>query len=55
MKIQIGNFDFTAAFEENSASTNVMVKCGMKRITKTEDIEYHNSIKHCVYYSICKG
>lgn len=45
----------TAAFEENSASTNVMVKCGMKRITKTEDIEYHNSIKHCVYYSICKG
>lgn len=40
------------AFEENLASIRVMKKCGMLPIEKTEDIEYHNRVHHCVHFSI---
>lgn len=42
----------TGAFEENIASIKVMKKCGMVQIKKTEEIEYHKVVHHCVYYSI---
>lgn len=47
-----------AAFEKNTASFRVMEKCGMARIDRTEDIVYHGSLQHCLYYSIknnCPG
>lgn len=41
-----------AHFIENPASGRVMQKCGMKKIEKTDEIEY-KGIKHlCVYYAI---
>ena len=40
------------AFESNKNSFGVMKKCGMKRIDKSEDIEYHGVLHHCIYYSI---
>lgn len=40
----------TGAFEENAASIRVMEKCGMTRLTETEDIEYRGRIHCCVYY-----
>ena len=40
------------AFEENLASTRVMEKSGMKRIEKTEKIQYRKKEHNCVYYSI---
>lgn len=38
------------AFEENSASIRVMEKCGMERISKTEEIPYRGRVHTCVYY-----
>lgn len=40
------------AFEENVASYKVMEKCGMIRMEKEDDIEYHGHLYHCIYYSI---
>lgn len=40
------------AFEENSASIRVMEKAGMKRLEKTEEIQYRDALHRCVYYSI---
>ena len=40
------------AFVENPASIRVMEKCGMKRISKTEEIDYRQQIHHCVFYAI---
>lgn len=42
------------AFVDNAASISVMKKCGMRIIEKTEDIEYHKEMHHCVYYAIRK-
>lgn len=43
-----------AHFESNPASGRVMQKCGMKRIDKTEKIEYRGVQHHCIYYAIEK-
>ena len=40
------------AFEENIASRRVMEKIGMRRIEKTEEIEYRGKTHRCVYYCI---
>ena len=42
------------AFEENPASIRVMEKCGMEKISFTEEIEYRGKIHNCVYYAITK-
>ena len=38
------------AFEENLASIRVMEKCGMKRIDRTDTIDYRMKEHRCVYY-----
>lgn len=38
------------AFAENPASIRVMEKSGMRRIDKTDTIEYRGTIHRCVYY-----
>ena len=40
------------AFEENGASIRVMEKCGMMKLERQEEIEYHGKVHRCVYYSI---
>lgn len=40
------------AFQENIASCRVMEACGMKRISRTADVEYRGSVHPCVYYAI---
>ena len=40
----------TGAFKENPASMRVMEKCGMRRLDRTEQIEYRGTIHDCVYY-----
>ncbi|MBE5960633.1 MAG: GNAT family N-acetyltransferase [Lachnospiraceae bacterium] len=42
----------TGAFETNTASIRVMQKCNMHLLSKTEDIRYHQTMHHCVYYFI---
>ena len=44
----------TGAFEENLPSIRIMVKCGMTKIPKQEEISYRGRTHHCVYYSIRK-
>jgi len=39
------------AFENNAASIQVMQKCGMKKISKEEEICYHGVPHHCCYYA----
>ena len=39
-------------FEENPASGKVMQKCGMKKIDKTEMIDYAGKQHLCIYYRI---
>lgn len=43
------------AFATNTASIRVMQKCGMHLLPKTEEIRYHRTLHHCVYYSIQKN
>lgn len=38
------------AFEENKASLRVMDKCGMKRMGRTDTVEYRGTPHNCVYY-----
>jgi len=40
------------AFESNPASIRVMIKAGMTRLDKTDNIEYRGRIHRCIYYSI---
>lgn len=40
------------AFENNTSSIKVMIKCGMNQIEKQDDIEYQGLVHHCIYYSI---
>ncbi|WP_455616677.1 GNAT family N-acetyltransferase [Eisenbergiella sp.] len=42
------------AFADNTASIRVMQKCGMKKISKEEDITYQGKKQHCIYYAISK-
>lgn len=39
------------AFEDNTASIRVMQKCGMRKLGKTDEIEYRGKVHNCVYYS----
>lgn len=43
------------AFPQNLASIRVMEKSGMKRIGKTEEIEYRGNTYNCVFYEIDRG
>lgn len=40
----------TGAFSTNLASIRVMEKCGMARLSKTDEIEYRGTVHTCVYY-----
>ena len=40
------------AFEKNTASLRVMQKCGMTRLDKTDEIEYHGEKHICIYYGV---
>ena len=44
----------TGAFSTNAASIRVMEKCGMTKLSKTDDIQYRGVTHRCVYYSIQK-
>ena len=44
------SFVLAGAFEENLPSIRVMEKCGMKRLPKTDIIEYRGKTYTCVYY-----
>ena len=41
----------TGAFSTNAASIRVMEKCGMTKLSKTDEIEYRGMTHICVYYS----
>lgn len=41
---------YAGAFAENPASIRVMQKTGMRRLERTEDLEYRGTVHHCVYY-----
>lgn len=41
-------------FEENPASSRVMEKSGMHRVSKTAEIEYRGKRHRCLYYEIKK-
>lgn len=41
----------TGAFSTNAASIRVMEKCGMAKLSKTDEIEYRGITHTCVYYS----
>ena len=41
----------TGAFSANTASIQVMKKCGMVRMDKTDSITYRGKTHTCVYYS----
>ena len=41
----------TGAFETNKASIRVMEKAGMRKIHKTEDIDYRGHTHRCIFYS----
>lgn len=43
------------AFSQNTASIRVMEKCGMRRLTHTDEIDYRGVTHTCVYYAISKG
>ena len=40
----------TGAFSTNTASIRVMEKCGMTKLSKTDEIEYRGITHTCVYY-----
>lgn len=40
------------AFEENAPSIRVMEKAGMRKLEKTDSIEYRGRMHHCIYFSI---
>ena len=40
----------TGAFSGNLPSIRVMEKCGMVRLSKTDEIEYRGTVHTCVYY-----
>ncbi len=44
----------TGAFNTNLASIRVMEKCGMRKLEKTDVIEYRGNTHSCVYYAMEK-
>ena len=40
------------AFAENPASLRCMEKAGMKKLSKTDEIEYRGTLHRCIYYTI---
>ena len=40
----------TGAFSTNTASIRVMEKCGMSRLSKTDEIQYRGATHTCIYY-----
>jgi RimJ/RimL family protein N-acetyltransferase len=44
----------TGAFEENLPSIRIMVKCGMEKLSRQEEITYRGRNHNCVYYSMEK-
>ena len=40
------------AFEENPASVRVMVKSGMRKLERREEISYRGKVHNCVFYSV---
>lgn len=42
------------AFEENPASLRVMEKAGMRRVEKTDDIEYRGKVHRCIYCAMTR-
>ena len=49
---EMGYQEVTAgAFSTNPASIRVMEKCGMRKLDKTDEIEYRGEKHTCVYYS----
>ena len=40
----------TGAFSTNIASIRVMEKCGMTKLSKTDEIQYRGLTHTCVYY-----
>ena len=40
----------TGAFEENAASIRVMEKCGMTRLSETEEILYRGKSRRCILF-----
>ena len=40
------------AFAENTASIRVMIKSGMKKLDRRDEIEYRGRVHRCVYFSI---
>ncbi|MBR5126315.1 MAG: GNAT family N-acetyltransferase [Oscillospiraceae bacterium] len=40
------------AFEENGASIRVMIKNGMEKLNRREELEYRGRMRNCVYYSV---
>ena len=40
----------TGAFSTNTASIRVMEKCGMTKLSKTDDINYRGVTHTCIYY-----
>jgi RimJ/RimL family protein N-acetyltransferase len=44
----------TGAFEENLASIRVMEKCGMVRMSETENIEYRGNTHRCILFQKSK-
>lgn len=40
------------AFDHNASSIHVMEKCGMTKMSKTDEIEYRGNVHRCIYYSI---
>lgn len=42
------------AFEENAASIRVMVKAGMQKLDKSDEVEYRGITHRCVYYHCYK-
>lgn len=43
------------AFAENTPSIRVMVKAGMKRLDKEDEIRYRGRVHRCVYYAADSG
>lgn len=42
----------TGAFSDNPASIRIMIKCGMQKLDRQEQIEYRGKSHLCLYYSI---
>lgn len=44
----------TGAFSGNQASIRIMIKCGMQKLDRQEEIEYRGKTHRCIFYSVRK-